>query len=196
MSALGPRLNAIHGRLVQGRRTASLELFREALRPVFGYLIRAVDGITEEEAHDCAVEAIIGHINHPDTFDPVKSSLWTFLCMIAQGDARDAVRKRLEHDRLIEKHGYNIELWGAHANKEHDQSEWKRDAEKIMRIYGDSIAQNEEEKRVLDLILDGEREVAVYAEALSLDPQTDNAAEVKRVKDRLNLRLKKVGDEL
>jgi hypothetical protein len=106
------------------------------------------------------------------------------------------VRKRLEHDRLMEKHGYNIELWGAHANKEHDQSEWKRDAEKIMRIYGDSIAQNEEEKRVLDLILDGEREVAVYAEALSLDPQTDIAAEVKRVKDRINLRLKKVGDEL
>jgi DNA-directed RNA polymerase specialized sigma24 family protein len=196
MSKLGARLNEIHGRLIEGSRTASLDLFREALDPILGYLMRAVDGITEDDAHDCAMEAIIGHINQPDTFDPAKSSLWTFLCMIAQGDARDTVRKRLDHDRLMEKHGYNIELWGGHANKEYEQSEWKKDAEKIMRLHGDFIVQNDGERRVLDLILDGERAVSAYAEALGLDPKTDVAAEVKRVKDRINLRLKKVGDEI
>jgi DNA-directed RNA polymerase specialized sigma24 family protein len=196
MSKLGERLNEIHGRLIQGSRTASLDLFREALDPVIGHLMRAVDGITEEDAHDCAMEAIVGHINQPDTFDHAKSSLWTFLCMIAQGDARDAVRKRLEHGRLMEKHGYNIELWGSHANKEYEQSEWKKDAEKIIRLHGDFIVQNDGERRVLDLILEGERAVLAYAEALGLDPNTDVAAEVKRVKDRINLRLRKVGDEI
>jgi len=38
--------------------------------------------------------------------------------------------------------------------------------------------------------------VLAYAEALGLDPNTDVAAEVKRVKDRINLRLRKVGDEI
>ena len=165
MSKLAARLNEIHGRLIEGSRTASLDLFREALDPIISYLMRAIDGITEEDAHDRAMEAIIGHINQPDTFDPAKSSLWTFLCMIAQGDARDAVRKRFEHGRLLEKHGYNIELWGGRANKEYEQSEWKKDAEKIMRLHGDFIVQNDGERRVLDLILDGERTVSAYAEA-------------------------------
>ena len=112
MSKLGARLNEIHDRLVQGSRTASLRvLFQEALGPVIGHLMRAVDGLTEEEAHDCAMEAIIGHINQPDTFDPAKSSLWTFLCMIALGDARDAVRKQARaRPPEWKTHGYNIEL--------------------------------------------------------------------------------------
>lgn len=196
MSKLGTRLNEIHGRLIEGSRTASLDLFREALDPIVGHLMRAVAGITEEDAHDCAMEAIISHINQPDTFDPAKSSLWTFLCMIAQGDARDVIRKRLGHGHLMEKHGYNIELWVGHANNEYEQSDWKKDAEKIMRLHGDFIVQNDGERRVLELILDGERTVKAYAEALGLDPSTDVAAEVKRVKDRINLRLKKVGDEI
>ena len=86
MSTLRTRLNEIHGRLVQGSRTASLELFREALKPVIGHLMRAVPGIAEEEAYDCAVDAIIGYINNPDMFDPARSSLWTFLCIVAQGN--------------------------------------------------------------------------------------------------------------
>jgi DNA-directed RNA polymerase specialized sigma24 family protein len=197
MSALGERLNAIHQQLVEGGRTASLDLFREALDPIAGHVLRSVPGITEEDARDHAIAAIIGHVEKPASFDPAKSSLWTYLCLVATRDAIDALRQRGDRAELMEKHGYDIELWGARPNNDYDEIEWKKDAEKIMRQHGDYIVRNEGERRVLNLMLEGERELSAYAAALGLDQAgSATATEVKRVKDRINLRMKKVGNDL
>jgi DNA-directed RNA polymerase specialized sigma24 family protein len=195
MPALGKRLNAIHQQLLNGSRTASLDLFKEALGPVTGRVLRSTPGMTKEEAQDHAIAAIIAHIDKPGVFDPTKSSLWTYLCLIATRDAADAVRQRHNRAELMEKHQYEIELWGVQPNNDYDNVEWKKDAEKIMRLHGGYIVQNDREKRVLDLMLEGERDVAAYVKALGLT-EADAAAEVKRVKDRISLRMKKVRDEL
>jgi len=194
---LAERLNAIHQQLIAGSRTASLDLFNEALDPVKGHVFRSVRGIAPDEARDYAVAAIIEYVENPTAFDPAKSSLWSYLCLVAARDAIDAVRQRGDRAELMEQHAYDIELWGAHPNNEYDNVEWRKDAEKIMRLHGDYIVQNEGESRVLKLMLEGEKDVSAYAAALGLD-QTGNAAtaEVKRVKDRINLRIKKVGNEL
>jgi DNA-directed RNA polymerase specialized sigma24 family protein len=196
MSTLGDRLNAIHHQLVAGSRTASLDLFKAALDPVVGHIIKSVPGTTEEDARDHAVAAIIGHIEHPDRFDPAKASLWTYLCLIAMRDAIDAVRQTGERSGLMEKHGYDIELWGARPNNQYDEVEWKKDAEKIMGLHGNFIVQNDGEKRVLELMLDGEKETAAFAKALGLADCDGTTAEVKRVKDRINQRMKQVRDGL
>ena len=154
MSALGERLNEIHANLLAGSRTASLELFTLASEPITGHVMRKVTGATEDEAHDCALKAIMGYLEDPDRFDPAKSSLWSYLCMVAAGDGRDAVRKRSNNKRLMKKDGFNIELWGAQTNKPQEDVEKRQDAAKIMRLHGDTIAQNESEKRVLALDVD------------------------------------------
>jgi hypothetical protein len=196
MAGLGDRLNDIHARILAGSRIASLDLFREAAAPVTGHVMQQVPGVTEDEAHDCAINAIIGHLENTKIFDQAKSSLWTYLCMVAAADGRDAVDKRRNRDRLLEKDGFNIELWGSHPNKQQEDIENRRDAEKIMRLHGDTIANTDAERRVLALMLEGEREVAPYAEALGLEGAANATAEVKKVKDRISLRMKKVGDEL
>jgi hypothetical protein len=122
--------------------------------------------------------------------------LWTFLCLVAKRDAQDALRKRTRRRDLEERNAYDIELWGAQSNNDFDTVEIGRDAETIIRLHGDTIATDEIERKVLDLMLEGEREVAPYAEAMGLVPGVDATAEVKRAKDRINLRLKKVYDEL
>jgi DNA-directed RNA polymerase specialized sigma24 family protein len=197
VSDLTDRLNEIHERLIHGSRAASKELFLVALKPIIGYLHRTVRSLTDDGAHDCAIEAIARHLEHPDDFDRQKSSLWTFLCLIAERDARDAVNKREHREKLLERGGYDIELWGVGSNNEYVQAEHKIDAERIKKLHGDTIVQTDAERGVLDLMLAGERSVAAYADALGLDLElSDLADQVKRVKDRINLRLKKVRDEL
>lgn len=196
MSTLGERLNAIHQALLDGSRTASLDLFREALDALATHIRLGVRGVSKEEAEDHATVAILGHISNPAAFDPTKSSLWTYLCLTGSRDALDGLRQRLDRADLMEKHTYEIELWGVQANNAYEGVEWKKDAEKIMLLHGDFIVQNDGERRVLRLILDGERSVSAYAKALDLKPGDDVGAEVKRVKDRINGRMRKVGNEL
>ncbi len=49
------------------------------------------------------------------------------------------------------------------------------------------------ESKALELLLDGERKTAVFAEALGIGhlPTTDQRAEVKRVKDKLKKRIQR-----
>jgi hypothetical protein len=89
-----------------------------------------------------------------------------------------------------------IELWQVDTNKDSEEAEWKLDAGRIMRDHGSKIVKTEHERRVLELILDGERSVAAYAEILGLASHDGAEDEVKRVKDRITLRMKKVRDEL
>lgn len=197
MSPLAVRLNAIHAKLRDGSRTASRDLFAVTLKPMVGYLRRSVPGLGEDEAHDCAVDAMVAFLENQERFDPGRSSLWTFLCLVAERDAIDKVRQQGNRQRLLEKDGYNVELWGARSNNEHEDANNRMDAETIMREHGAAIATDEAERRVLGLILEGERSVAAYALALRLEPDAEDTVEqVKRAKDRINQRLKKVRDEL
>jgi hypothetical protein len=196
MSELARRLDAIHEKLVAERPSASLELFQAGLKPLIGFLMREFSGLSYDDAYDHAVDTIIKHTERPGAFDRSKSSLWTFLCLMAARDVQDARRSRVKRRVLEEKNAFDLELWGVQANNGYDAVEIGRDAETIMRLHGDTIATDEIERKVLDLMLAGEREVAPYAEAMGLGPGVDTAADVKRAKDRINLRLKKVYDEL
>lgn len=195
MSRLARELNAIHERLIGGRPTASLELFQAALDPLTRFLRRSLR-LSDEDAYDRAVDAIMTHVHKPATFDASKSSLWTFLCLVAQRRAKDVSRKGKNRGKLQEKYKAGIEEWGVQANNLHEAVEIAKDAETIMRLHGHTVAKNEMERRVLDLLLEEEKEVAVYAAAMEIAVEEDAAVAVKRVQDRIKLRLKKVRDEL
>jgi len=195
MSRLARELNAIHERLIAGHPTASLKLFEAALDPLIGFLRRSLR-LTEEDAYDRAVDAIMTHVHKPGNFDASKSSLWTFLCLVAQRRAKDVSRMGKSRGKLQEKYQAGIEEWGVQTNNLHEAVEIAKDADTIMRLHGHTIAKNEVERRVLDLLLEQEKEVAVYAAAMEIEAAQDAAVAVKRVQDRIKLRLKKVRDEL
>jgi len=66
-----------------------------------------------------------------------------------------------------------------------------------MSLYGHKLATNETEAKVLALILNDENRTSEFAQALGLDLIAPDAEEmVKKVKDRLLLRMKRLRDEL
>lgn len=192
---MAARLNEIHGRLVAGSRRASRDLFLIALRPIKAYLLKTHSGLRDDEAHDSTTDAILAYLQEPRRFDPSRASLWTYLCMAANSDAVDLLRKRSRQQELLENVNQDVELWGSGAN---DSGGMERsiDAQRIIQAHGHRLATNEPERRILALLLDGERSTEAFADALGLDPaQSTTVTMVKQAKDRLLLRLRRLRDE-
>lgn len=193
-TSLGKRLDEIHARYLGGSRTAPRDLVGEALEPLQRLVRSRVHGLSEEDARDAATDAIMSYLDAPGTFDPARgASLWTYLGAIALNKARDTARRAATGARAIEKLHDAIELWHRHANNLADV-EVAMDAEQI-RPRLDEVARTEDEQRALALMIEGERSTEAYAAALGLAPDAaETAHTVKKVKDRLKARMKKVRD--
>jgi RNA polymerase sigma-70 factor (ECF subfamily) len=192
---LAARLNEIHQRLVAGNRTASRDLFVDALGPIKAYLLKSHSSLREEEAHDLATDAILAYVQMPQRFDPAKSSLWTYLCMTAGSDTVDLLRRRGRERAALDDVARNVELRLLQSNNRADM-ENSIDAQRIMAAHAERLATNEPERRVLALILEGEKSSEAFASALGLDPtHTDTTVLVKQAKDRLLVRLRRLRDE-
>jgi DNA-directed RNA polymerase specialized sigma24 family protein len=193
---IAARLNEIHSRLLAGSRSASRDLFLIALRPIKGFVLKTHAALHDDEAHDLATDAILAYLRDPRQFDAARASLWTYLCMAASSDAVDLLRKQGRQRELLRGASQDVELWGAGANDD-GEMENSIDARRIMQVHGQRLATNEPERRILALLLDGERSTEAYAEALGLDPtRSTTTGMVKQAKDRLLLRLRRLRDEL
>jgi RNA polymerase sigma-70 factor (ECF subfamily) len=193
---LAARLNDIHDRLVAGSRSASLDLFLVALNPIKAYVLKTQLGVRDDEAHDLATDVILAYLQAPQQFDPSRASLWTYLCMAASSDAIDLLRTQGRQRDLLQNASQDVELWGSRANDE-DEIESSIDARRIIQAHGHRLATNEPERRILALLLNGEKSTDAFAEALGLDPaQPTTTGMVKQAKDRLLLRLRRLRDEL
>jgi DNA-directed RNA polymerase specialized sigma24 family protein len=190
-------LNGIHEKVISGSPTASRELFLAATGPLSGFLTNGFPRLTDDERHDLVVDAILEYLQKPDRFDPSKSSLWSYLCMIAKRDATDLVRAAARHRKLLDKNVLtDVEFWASRAKYER-YGEDEMDARHIMAMHGGRLATNPQEAAALKLLLSEERETAAYAAAMGIDPSApDVETVVKKAKDRLLLRMKRLRDEL
>lgn len=190
------RLNDIHARVLAGSRSATLDLFREALGPIKVFLRRKFRSLPDEQAYDLATDAIVAYSTDPARFDPGKSSLWSYLCRIAMRDASDLLRRREVEAAFIKGVEDDVEFWTSRA-KDTFRGEDAIDARQIMKLHGGRLVTNETEAKVLMLILHEEKRTDAFAEALGLAPGTPDTKEiVKQAKDRMLLRLKRLRDEL
>lgn len=194
------RLNEIHDRMLAGSRTASLDLFREGLGPIQAFLRRRFRSLTAEEAYDLATEAIAVYVADPSRCDVSKGSLWGHLCRVALRDAIDFLRHRQVEAAFVRgveaDIANDVEFWTSRT-KDTFGGEDAIDARKIMKLYGGRLVTNEAEARILILILHEEKRTEAYAEALGIDPGGAETKEiVKKAKDRMLLRLKRLRDEL
>jgi len=191
------RLNEIHDRILNGSRTASRDLFVEAHEPLRGFLAANFRTLSDDDLEDLSVDAIVIYIAAPERCDTAKSSLWTYLCMIARADAIDRVKKNGNRERLLdEKVETDVEFWAARA-KDVFRGEDSVDARHIIRLYGNRLVTSEVEAKVLAMILNDERDTAAYASALGVDPAAPDAEKtVKQAKDRMLARMKRLRDDL
>src|SRR5205814_6668100 len=128
-------------------------------------------------------DPVLRYLEAWQRFDPTRSSLWTYLCMIADTDALDLIRTRSSRSQLLKDHSDVVELWSARPNSARE-TEATIDAEVLLRRFGSVLAVNDAEREVLRLLIEGERATEAFAVALGLDPTAgDTRKLVKMAKD-------------
>jgi hypothetical protein len=135
-------------------------------------------------------------IERPEIFDPQKGGLFGFLCMMLDGDAKNAGRDQASHQEKFSQFAVEVEQVG--GNSYVTSPETRVDAERIMAQHGAEVVVEKGDQEVLDLMLLDEREYEPYAKALGIDhlPLEEKRAEVKRRKDRIEKRLQRLRDRL
>ena len=203
-SEAAERALALHQRLLVDDPTASAELFEVMLGPVEAYLVKHhLSALDRETLRDIAVDALMSYVQSPEKFDPAKAGLYRYLTLIAEGDVRDAIRRRGRQPRKFEP---LVEDRRPPANSL-DESEERRipqtmetrlDAMAILNRHQHEICADPGDAEVLGLILQDERDSAEFARALGLDnPESREARKtVLQVKDKIARRLRRLMDKL
>ncbi len=193
----------IHRRLLAGDPLASEELCDRLLEPLILYLRKRVVwfvGGDETVLVDAAIDALIEYIVQPRGFDPNRGkSLFGYLCMAAHRDTLNSIKS------IQRRSGRTVSL-----DVENDEGSWNRDIEdphapdgldltllkentKELQGWLQRVVPDPVERKVVYLMVEGERRTEAFAEVLGLQnlPLPEQRQRVKRVKDRLVKRLRR-----
>lgn len=191
----------LHRRLLARDPTAPADLAVAFLDRLIAWLRKSNSRqIPEELCTEAAENAIIALSKNPASFDPArKKSLFDYLKMSGQGDLRNRLR---QEGRYRQRHSNleSVELSPEaekYLGQENDPArhmqvqESLQQTEAILRRVRKGLS--EAEIKALELVLQGERDTAAYAAVLGLEdlPAAERKREVKRVKERLKLRIRR-----
>jgi RNA polymerase sigma-70 factor (ECF subfamily) len=187
-------------RLRSGDPTAPSDLVVAYLDDLARWLQGRNPAVSAEECLTAAEDALLALIKNPTSFDPKRSSLLGYLRMSASGDLKNQWRAErrhvwrktsLEDVELSPGEGKYLRDGEADPAQRLEVREWSLMSAKVIGALRAKLSP--EERRVMDLMLEGERKTRAYAEALGLSglPAPEQKREVKRVKDRLKKRLER-----
>ncbi len=186
---------ALHRRLCGGDSVAPAEFARAFLGPLVTTLSHMFPGTDPHLVEQAAIDAVFDLIRHPDRFDAGRRQLRGFLIMAARGDVLNQLRAEQKHQAGRIPFD-DVELAPASGNETAgaDGPDRLDDHPALARIR-DGLP--EPDRRVLDLMCQGERRWEAFAAVLGLAdrPQAERRAEVKRVTDRIKRRLKRAARE-
>jgi hypothetical protein len=196
---------ALHARLLDGNDPlAPSDLATSYLEPLARSLQRTDPRSDEDDRYTAAEDALLDLIKRPDMYDGSRMSLEAFLRMAARRDLQNLQRKS-------RRHAIRRAEWGAvelsPTQREH-LADSDADPARIAEMYetveeqtcrrlalSDAVTHglSEGELTALRLIQEGERRTSLYAAALEIEhlPEREQRARVKRVKDKLKVRLKR-----
>jgi RNA polymerase sigma factor (sigma-70 family) len=190
---------ALHLRLLEHDPVAPSDLCDGYLRPLVAALeneliFRHVDPHLPQEA---AEEALINYLKTPQKYNPAQRQLDKYLYRAARCDLLNLWRRERRHEHIpwsaVELGPEVGNVWGrekepAAAIEEREEAEWQ---EAWLRSLEASFSAPE--RRVLRLMLTGERSQAAFAEALGITAlaPAEQELHVKRAKDRIKKRLQR-----
>lgn len=180
----------IHERLLAGDPLAASELCMAYLERLCNSLRATYRSVDFDHVYDAVVDALFGYIERPQQYQPEKRSLFGYLRMSAEGDLRNLLRKLKHHLRELPLNE-DVEIPAASGNTSAGEGESPEAvlesltaAECRQRLL--AIAQSDEERIVLELMLDGERDTSVFLDRLGWQGPRDEASKrLYRIKDRL-----------
>jgi RNA polymerase sigma-70 factor (ECF subfamily) len=187
-------------RLRLGDPTASSDLVVAYLDYLARWLRDQNPGVSTEDCLTAAEDALLALIKKPSSYDSKRGSLLGYLRMSAAGDLKNRLRAERRH-ALRRAALESVELSpeeGKYLRDEQADPAWRLEIQQrsmaSAKVVGTLRANlSPEERRVLELMLGGERKTQAYAEVLGLLglPAAEQKREVKRVKDRLKKRLER-----
>jgi RNA polymerase sigma factor (sigma-70 family) len=190
----------LHRRLLEGDPTATADLAAAFLDPLVAWLTKKNRAkVAEDLCNEAAEDALIALMKSPTSYSPARMGLWSYLRMSAQGDLQNILRRESRRRRNETTLGA-VELSpqaGKYLGREDDPAlrlkiqEETATANQAVTPLLDGLTEGE--ARALDLILQGERKTAVFAQALGIGhlPKEEQKTQVKRVKDKLQKRLQR-----
>ena len=184
-----PELIGAWERLVADPDSAG-EFADMVLRPLEADLGRQFRHAHPDDVTAAADTAVLAIVRRPEAYDPGRSRLPAFLRLIARRDLANllAAERRHARGRIPWE---SVELTHPGRN-EPEEAPSLGDSPEVQAVIDGLSAVD---RQVLDLIRDGERDTAVFAAVLGIAdrPAGEQAAEVKRVKDRIMARLRRAG---
>jgi DNA-directed RNA polymerase specialized sigma24 family protein len=195
----------IYQRIITRDPIAFPQLCEEALPHLVNTLKRENPQVDDHLVETVVHDLLMSFDAHPQVYDHSKATLFTYFRMAARDDLKNALDKQQRREqRLIELDQHSVELNASsrYIEQEYfDVADWLK--EFTDRSPKDVIAEllkefDPVEQRALQLMLEGVRDTAQYAEILDI-ADLDNASqtrEVKRLKDRIKKRIQRFGDRM
>lgn len=185
----------LHERVLQKDPVVSTEVFMRYMEPIVEVLTKRL-GCDEDDANQCAVDAIFSYLKKPTWYDPGKGRLGAYLMQAARYRALDKRRQADARDRKHQKFGSDVEHGAMASNGVLENSV---EAKLVMeRLEKRQILKSERDKKAVRLILEGERSTDRLAAALELGPlpRDELKRKVKQHRDRLLKLLVRFGQSL
>jgi DNA-directed RNA polymerase specialized sigma24 family protein len=179
----------LHQRLLAGDVVASAEIAEQLLFAVIQQMRRRYPQLDEPHRVDEAVhDAFMTYFQHPERYNPEKSSLAAYLLMSAEGDLRNNLSRHPVPTLPLDTIEGELSLVDVEESSEPVQPWWVR-WPWLSRQVPDS-----QDRLVLGLMLDQVRPTAAYVGILGIEQQSraEQRAAVKRHKDRLRKRLRRL----
>jgi RNA polymerase sigma-70 factor (ECF subfamily) len=191
----------LHLRLCDLDPTAPADVCRAYLVPLVHWLEAKFPGFDPDLRETGAGEALWAYVQDPAKYHPERLDLAAYLRMAARGDLFNLQRQEQRHHRhrvpwsVVELGAEDGNLSGG---GEDPADRLERDEEaKQMETVLQALLENctPEERRVVEMMLAGERETSVIAAAVGWGhlPAEEQKREVKRVKDRIKKRFERGG---
>lgn len=197
---------ALHERLLAGDPTAPAEAIERFLGPITRALLGPRErGPDTHLLEDAVIEALFSYVMRPAQYDPRRAGLDAYLRMSASGDLKNARTKegrRALRSVDLDDPGVAVAVSRVAGNSSVEDEVLERlelelphglSREDGLRLIGETFP-DPNDRRVLQLMLDGVRETEAYAPVLGLQsvPAAEQQRAVKQVKDRVGQRLKRL----
>jgi RNA polymerase sigma-70 factor (ECF subfamily) len=184
---------ALHERVLAGDPVAPVDVFQGLMDPLAAVLRHDLP-CTEDEAYDSGVDAVLAYLEEPARYDRNKGRLGTYLMDIAKKRAVDRLRSRQAAERRDDSFAATVELRRANPK---ELMEDEVEARELWQRVEEAVP-GERDRRVLKLILAGERSTAALGEALGINGLSpfEQRREVKQHRDRLLKVLERLGMRL
>jgi len=197
------RLNAtgeeLHRDLLDGGALAPSKIAELFLPPLVAALNQKFHNVSDPHLISLAVaDALLNYLKAPQQFDPARGKLFTYLWVAAQSDLLNHMQRERKHatQRVDEK---VVELRPVRAV---NQIEAEQDPETNLLLSEEAsliqqeineILLDESDRRITELMLDGVRDTAAFAEVLRVrdKPIEEQPLLVKRTKDRVKIALRR-----